>query len=332
MKSQSIKFNGIYFASYSTLVSKKEKEGPIGKYFNYVINDYYYGCETFEKALIKMSKNVIKRAINQSDFSKDEIDIAIGGDLTNQIFTTTAAIKEYYFPYVGLYAACASGILSIIMGSIFIDCLNMNNALCYSCSHLCVSEKQFRYPNEYGMQKKETSTQTVTGAGAVILSKYKSKIKITNATIGKIVDVCSKNVNDMGTIMAFAAKDTMLTHLENFNTKIDDYDLILTGDLGITGSDVFIKELLKNKIDIKSKHQDGGVIIYSKKQKTLSGGSGSGCIMSVLLSYVSEKMENKELNKVLVIATGSLHSQVSVWQKETIPAIAHAITLERENI
>ena len=206
---------------------------------------------------------------------------------------------------------------------------NINNALTFTSSHICVSERQFRYPVEYACISKDTTTSTVTGACAIILDKNKNLVKVSKATVGKVVDILSKNVNDMGTIMAYAAMDTLFTHLSNNNETIDDYDLIVTGDLSLYGSKVFIDELKKKNIDLKDKYIDCGNLIYdTKKQDVVAGGSGPACVMCVSFSYVINKMIRHIYKKVLVIATGALHSQISYQQKETIPCIAHAIVLE----
>lgn len=329
MRSQSIVFSDFYLHSIGLIVSKKEKEGPLGKYFKNYINDYYFGCKTFEKAQIKLSEAAIRQCVRKSEYKLNMIDIAFGGDLSNQIFATTSALKEYQFPYVGVYAACASGILSIIMAGLYLQLDGYQNALCLTSSHRCVSEKQFRYPNEYGIQLKETSTTTVTGAVALIVAKKRKQIKISKATIGKIVDVMSVNVNDMGTVMAFAAIDTFLTHMDNFQETEKDYDLIVTGDLSKFGSKVFLENLTNRGFDIADLYEDCGNLIYDRKrQKVDAGGSGPSCVMAVTFSYIVNKMMLGVYKKVLVIATGALHSQISYQQKETIPCVAHAIVLE----
>ena len=329
MRSQSFDIKGIYIHSIGIIVSKKEKEGPLGKYFHYYIDDYYFECDTFEKAQIRLAKAAISKSLDKSQYKMEDIELCIAGDLSNQIFSSTSAIKENNFPFVGIYAACGSGVLGIILSCIYMNTTNINNALTFTSSHICVSERQFRYPVEYACISKDTTTSTVTGACAIILDKNKNLVKVSKATVGKVVDILSKNVNDMGTIMAYAAIDTLLTHLSNNNETIDDYDLIVTGDLSFYGSKVFIDELKKKNIDLKDKYIDCGNLIYdTKKQDVVAGGSGPACVMCVSFSYVINKMIRHIYKKVLVIATGALHSQISYQQKETIPCIAHAIVLE----
>ena len=326
MKSQSFNIKDIYIDSIGIIVSKKEKEGPLSEYFPSYIDDYYCGCKSFEKAQVKMTKASIKKAINKSIYNFNDIKIAIAGDLSNQIFSSTNSIKEYDFPFIGIYAACASGILAMIVASIYMNQLSLENALIFTSSHLCVSQRQFRYPIEYASIIKDTTTITLTGATSIILSNKKNMIKVSKATIGKVVDVNSKNVNDLGSCMAFAAIDTYMTHLINNNESLSDYDLIVTGDLGKYGKEVFINQIKQKDSDINDKDIDCGDIVYN--HEGYAGASGPACVMCVSFSYVVDKLIKNIYKKVLIIATGALHSQISYQQKESIPCIAHAIVLE----
>lgn len=329
MKSQSFKFENIYLDAVGVIVGKLEHEGPLKKYFNYYIDDLYYDEKTFELAQIKMSKTATKIALSHSSYNEDNIDLAIGGDLSNQIYNSSASISEYCFSNIGIYAACASMNLAIILAALLINANYIKNCLVYTSSHQACAEKQFRYPNEYGIQKCFTNTQTITGATSLVISKMENKIKISRATIGRIVDVNSKNVNDMGSCMAFAAIDTFKIHMENFNLNENDYDYILTGDLSKYGSKVFFDELNDCGFNLTGKYNDCGLMIYDlKKQKVNAGGSGPACCPCVTFTYILDKLLKKEYKKVLVIATGALHSQISYQQKQTIPCIAHAIELE----
>jgi stage V sporulation protein AD len=326
MKSQSFNINNVYLDSIGVIVSKKEKEGPLGRYFPSYIDDYYINCDSFEKAQVKLSKMAIKKAIDKSIYDINDIKLCIAGDLSNQIFSSTSSVIEYEFPYIGIYAACASGVLAMIIASIYMNQLNLENSLIYTSAHLCVSQRQFRYPIEYGSINKDTTTITMTGACALILTNNKKMIKVSKATIGKIVDVNSKNINDMGSCMAFAAIDTFITHLINNQESVNDYDLIVTGDLGKYGKDVFISQLKEKGYDIKDKYMDCGESIYT--HDGFAGASGPACVMCVSFSYVINKMIKGIYKKVLILATGALHSQISYQQKESIPTITHGIVLE----
>ncbi len=332
MKSQSMQINNVYVDSIGMIVGKLEKEGPLKKYFNNYIEDNYFGEKSFELAQKKLSNKAILNAIAKSRYNINNVDIAIGGDLSNQIYCSTSSVEEFTFPFVGVYAACASFNLSIILGSIYLYKKLCNNALCFTSSHNGVSEKQFRYPNEYGIQKHDTNTSTVTAGVATILSNQENKIKVSAFTIGKVIDILSKNVNDMGTCMAYAAFDTLKEHLNNLHKNINEYDKIITGDLSYYGSEVFLKLCIQNNINIENRHSDCGLMIFDRNNQDVNaGGSGPACCPVVTFSYFIDKMVKKEYKRILVIATGALHSQVSFQQKQSIPCIAHAIELEVNN-
>lgn len=329
MNSQSVFVQHVYLDAVGIIVGKLEKDGPLHRYFKNYIEDSYFGESTFELAQKKLSYQSIQIALRQSKYESEDIEIAIGGDLSNQIHASTSSVEKYSFPYIGVYAACASFVLSMILGSIYIDKQITVNALCFTSSHLGVSEKQFRYPNEYGIQKCDTNTTTLTGGVALILTKNRNKIKINSFTVGKVVDVLSKNVNDMGTCMAYAALDTFKTHLTNLNKNLDEYDQIITGDLSLYGSKIFIEEAKKMGYFLEHKHSDCGSLIYDiTTQDVNAGGSGPTCCPVVTFSYFLDKMLKGEMKRILVIATGALHSQISYQQKQSIPCIAHAIELE----
>ncbi len=329
MNSQSVLVQHVYLDAVGIIVGKLEKEGPLRRYFKNYIEDSYFGENTFELAQKKLSYQAIQIALRQSKYDSEDIEIAIGGDLSNQIHSSTSSIEKYTFPYIGVYAACASFVLSMILGSIYIDKQITENALCFTSSHLGVSEKQFRYPNEYGIQKCCTNTTTITGGAAVILSKKRNRIKVNSFTVGKVVDVLSTNVNDMGTCMAYAALDTLKTHLTNLGKNVEEYDQIITGDLSSYGSKILKDEAQKLGYQLDCKHSDCGMLIYdTTTQDVNAGGSGPTCCPAVTFSYFLDKMLKGEMKKILVIATGALHSQISYQQKQSIPCIAHAIELE----
>lgn len=325
----SIKFNNVYIKAKFTVASKKEKEGPISGYIDYLYDNNYCEETSFEKAEQKLIKTAIDGLIENNILIKD-ISLFIGSDLLNQIGTSNYVMRDYNIPFIGTYSACAASGLNVILGSIFIDNNIYNNVLVFASSHNNTAEKQFRYPIEYGVQKKKSSTYTVTGSGAVILSNTKSDIKIKSVTIGKVIDYDMKDVNDFGSIMAIAAFDTFKRHFNELNIDYSYYDLVLTGDLSNIGKNIFEKLLENENIKIKE-YNDCGLIIYDiNKQKVFSGGSGCACSMVTVFSYVYEMLKNKKYKRVLIIATGALISNSIYNQKESIPSIAHAYSLEVE--
>ena len=326
-----IKYNNVYVKNTATIAGPYEANGPLNRYFDKTyINDLYFNGKTWEKAEIKLLKETIKLLLKKENIKEKDIDLIISGDLQNQISASNYAIRDLNIPYLGVFNACATISEAINIGATYIESKKIKNCLCTTVSHNMSAEKQFRNPTEYGALKPETATFTVTGAGAIMLTNEKTKIKITSGTIGRVVDKGIKDVNNMGAIMAPAAADTIYRHLSNLKQKPDYYDLILTGDLGRYGKKILVDYLKEvYKIDIRDNYNDCGTIIYDiKKQPVLAGGSGPACSALTIFSYIYKKMINKELKKVLIVPTGAIFSPTMTYQKETIPGIAHAISLE----
>ena len=324
---QSLSLNNVYVLSSSTIAGPMEKDGPLGKYFSKTYNTQHAGESCYEDAEKKMVRDACSMLMNKRSIY-NKVDMMFGGDLSNQISISNFIASLYKIPFIGVYGACSTSVLTMIIASSYIETGLINGALCFTSSHNCTAERQFRYPTEYGVQRKETNTWTSTGAGAIVLSNKKSDIKVTRFTIGKVIDWGYKDVNDMGSVMAPAAYDTLKIHLEDFNLAPSYYDLILTGDLSSVGKEVLISLFKNDNIDLNN-HNDCGLMLYDiNKQKVNSGGSGAACSALVTFSYIIEMLKERKLKKVLVIATGALHSSTSTQQKNSIPAIAHAIALE----
>lgn len=322
-------FHNVYINNFSSVVGKKENDGPLGAYFDKYYNDFLpNGEKSFEKAEIFLLKEAINLCLDKASISENDVNICFSGDLNNQISVSSYTLRDYNIPYVGIFGACSTATLGIINASFYLE----NNGLyALSCtsSHNCTAERQFRYPNEYGTQRSNTYTSTVTGASAVLLTNEKTNLMIRRATIGKVVDGAFRDSQDMGRAMAPACYHTIKRHLLDFNLTINDYDKIFTGDLSYYGS-VLLEDLFReDNINIKEKHEDCGKMIYDReKQDVHSGGSGCGCIGVVLSGYILKKLLNKEYKKVLVCATGALMNPMMLAQKESIPAICHAISIE----
>lgn len=324
-----IKFNNVYIKDTSTVAGLVEKRNPLKNYFDKTYDNYYMD-DSIEYSEVKMQKDAIDILLKKTNLKKDDIDLFLGGDLQNQITASTHAHDNYNASFLGLYTACATSIEEILVAATFIDAKKINNALCITSSHNLAQEKQFRNPIEYGALKPITSTFTSTGAAAIILTNEKKDIKVTSGTIGKIYNSNIKDVNNMGAIMAIAAAETINEHLTNTKTKIDDYDLILTGDLGVVGSQILKDYYLEKYNDVLSNHNDCGIILYDikKEKEVASGGSGPVCSALVNYSYIYKKLLKKEYKKVLLVATGALFNSTYVYQKKPILSIANAATLE----
>lgn len=319
----SLKFENVYIKDSFTVAGPLESEGQIRK-FDLNMDDYYYGEKTFIDAEIKMQKVVIDNLLYRNKLGK-QIDLIIGGDLSNQLTITNFAVKNFAIPFFGVYSACASFAESLIIASNFIESNVLKNAIAITSSHNLNAERQFRFPIEYGAPRANTTTFTATGAVGAILTNEKENIKIESATIGKIEDYEQKDATHMGAVMSPAAVSVLIEHLQDLKRNVDYYDVVLTGDLGEIGTAIF-KEFLKINHGIKIKnHMDAGCEIFLKSQEVYSGSSGPVTLPLVLFNKI---LKNKKFKKILIIATGSLHSKDTTNQKKTIPSIAHAVSLE----
>lgn len=316
---------------YYSIVGPKEGEGPLSKYFDQILEDDLWGQESWEKAEAKMQEECIKSAVNNANLSVSDINYLIAGDLLNQIIATGYSARQLGIPYFGLYGACSTMTKSLSLGAMLIDGGFADKIVCATSSHFSTAERQFRFPLEYGNQRKTTAQWTVTGAGATVLSSTGAGPYIKCITTGKIVDSGIKDANNMGAAMAPAAMDTLLYHFKDTGYKPSDYDLIITGDLGHLGKEIVIDMMKKQGYNLKDVFADAGAEIFDKeKQDTHSGGSGCACMGSVFNSYILKEMKKGKLNKVLIMATGALHSTTSIQQGESIPCIAHAVAIHNK--
>ena len=325
----SLEFDKVYLKSSAVSAGPKEESGPLKDYLDYCFCDLHCDGVTWEDSEINLLRKAFLMALEKGTLDVSDISMVFGGDLNNQIVVSSYLMNEFDIPFIGIYGACSTSVLGLINGSVFIDGGFNDYIACMSSSHNSTSERQFRYPTEYGVQRSPSVTSTVTGAGVGIISNIPDKIKITKATIGKVWDAGLKDASDMGRTMAPAAAFTLIQHFKDFDIDENDYDLIITGDLSFYGSKVFIDILKEYGINLGNKYNDAGLMIYDiNSQDVLAGGSGCACVSLVMYGYLCELLKLKKLKKVLVIATGALLNPVMTFQGKNIPAIAHAISLE----
>ena len=322
-----IKYENVYINSSSTITGPYEGKGPLKKYFDKSYEDLYFKEKTWEQAEEKIINESIDIAKEKAN--KEKVDLYIGGDLLNQIVASNYAAAKLNESFIGIYAACSTSTLGLILGANFIENKLAKNVITFTSSHNNAAEKQYRYPVEYGGPKPKTTTFTSTGAASALLSRDKKGIKIESGTIGRVVDSNSTNVFHMGAVMAKAAADTINKHLLDLKRDIDYYDLVLTGDLGIYGKEI-LKDYLKENYNIKLKnYNDTGTMLYDvDNQPVYAGASGPACAPLVTYSYIFNQMKKGKYKKVLLVATGALMNPGMTNQKLTIPAIAHAVSLE----
>lgn len=312
----------------AAIVGQKEGEGPIAQSFDIILEDDKFGEETWEKSESRLQREAALTALKKAKLTPADINYVLAGDLLNQCVGAHYGMRDLEIPFLGLYGACSTMAESLSIGSMLISGGYADYAMCVTSSHFCSAEKQFRYPLEYGGQRAPSAQWTVTGAGCAVLAKDGDGPKITHVTTGKIIDMGVSDLNNMGAAMAPAAIDTLTAHFEDTGLKADDYDLILTGDLGLIGSDILEELMLEEGYDIRENHNDCGKIIFDiEKQDVHSGGSGCGCCGSVFCGHIIKEIRSGKYKHVLLIATGALMNPMTVKQGETIPAIAHAVAI-----
>ena len=326
---QTIKFNTPpSIVECASIVGPKEAEGPLAKYFDQTLDDEFWGEKTWEKAESKIIKETVNTVIRKAGISASEIDCMFAGDLLNQCISSSFGLRELNIPFFGVFGACSTFVESLSLGAICAESF-ANKVLCATSSHFCSAEKQFRFPLELGNQRPPSSQWTVTGSGSAILSKDGSGPYITHITPGKIIDMGIKDGNNMGAAMAPSFADTLITHFSDTGRSPNYYDAIISGDLGYVGKDIAIDLLKTNGYNIKNNYNDCGVLIFDKeKQDTHSGGSGCACCGTVFSGYFFKQLKEKKIKRLLLIATGALMNSTSSQQGESIPGIAHAVSIE----
>lgn len=327
---QSIQFdNDVWIRSAASVVGQKEGEGPISKYFDEICKDPMFGQDSWEKAESMLQTKTVNKLLEKSSIDIEKIRYLYGGDLLGQLMASTFGIAEFNIPFFGLYGACSTMGEGMGLASMAVDGGYADNVIALASSHYASAEKTFRFPLEYAKQRPQSASWTVTGCGALLIGRERGIARITGITTGKIVDYGIKDSQNMGACMAPAAADTILNHMKDFGSTPDDFDKIITGDLGMVGQKILI-DILKDKgIDISAKHMDCGIEIFdANTQDTHAGGSGCGCSASVLAGMILDKMMNKKYKRILFIPTGALTSQVSFNEGQTVPGIAHLVRIE----
>lgn len=342
----------------SSVVGKKEGEGPLGGFFDEVEQDPMFGGKSWEDAESRMMKRAAEVAIEKAGMVKDDIRFLVGGDLLGQLIATSFGIETLEIPTLGVYGACSTMGESLLVAASLADSGYADRVMAITSSHFAGAEKQFRFPLGYGNQRPQAATWTVTGSGAVIVGSAmyhgqqpfngtilqnskaekretitadKKQVYVTAATIGKIVDFGVKDSMNMGACMAPAAADTIVRHLLDFGLEPAHYDRIITGDLGYVGKDILVDLVLQKGYDIGGNHMDCGIEIFDREtQDTHSGGSGCGCSAVTLAAYILRNMYSGKWKRVLFVPTGALLSTVSFNEGNSVPGIAHAVVLEAE--
>lgn len=320
-----------YVQSSGAFAGKKEGEGPLKHYFDAIHEEGHLGEDSWEKAESKMQTEAAKTALEKAHVTPDQVQAVFAGDLLNQCISSSFGLRDLGIPYLGQYGACSTMAQSMGLASVFVSTGAADYALAITSSHFCTAERQYRFPLEYGGQRTPTAQWTATGAGAVLLGKYPSPVRITEVTFGRMADLGVTDANNMGAAMAPAAAQTLTDYFTDTGSKPADFDLILTGDLGQVGSSLLRELLRKAGWDIEENHNDCGLMLYDREaQDVHAGGSGCGCSAAVVSGYVLQKLQDGTLHDVLFAGTGALMSPTSSQQGESIPGIAHLVRLQSE--
>lgn len=331
VKERTVDFeDSVYIASSASIAGKKEGKGPIGNTFDEISEDDLLGTDTWEKAESELLKRAVKKCMEKNEEAISDIEIMLAGDLNSQIISSGFAARDLGTPFLGMYGACSTMIESMLTGSIFISSGVFQNALCAASSHFCTAERQFRTPLELGTQRPPSAQWTATAAGACLIGNKKTDISITGGTFGRVIDLKIKDAAHMGAAMAPAVADTLFANMNDLDIVPEQYDKIVTGDLGKYGLKI-LKEMLHKKYG-KSYDDllyDCGENLYSAEQDAHAGGSGCGCIAGVLSGHIIKCLRENEFKKILVLGSGAMMSVTSSLQGESIPSVSYAITLER---
>ncbi len=315
--------------SYAAVAGPKEAEGPLGEQFDRVFDDPYLGKDTWEAAESELQRQALTIALQKGGLTPEKIQLLFAGDLLNQCVGSTMGVGGFGIPHVGVYGACSTMALGLLLAGCFVETHLAEKAGAVTSSHFCSSERQFRFPLEYGGQRPQTAGWTATAAGAVLLGNSTGGVAVKGGLFGRVQNMGVTDANNMGAAMAPAAADTILTFFRDTEMQVEDFDLIVTGDLGKVGSCLLCELTEREGLAIASRHTDCGLCLYHlESQDVHAGGSGCGCSAAMLCSEILPRLEQGTYRRVLFVATGSLHSPTSIQQGVPISGIAHGVWLE----
>ena len=315
-------------AAWASVAGKKESEGPLSAYFDVTIQDPYFGQRTWELAEKKLQQLTLQELLRKAELKSNDLGLVLSGDLLNQCIGSSFTLRNSGVPHLGLYGACSTMAESLLLGSLIVSGYEYDNVVAMTSSHFASSERQYRFPLGYGGQRTPTAQWTVTGSGAVLLKPKGSGPKVEACTIGNVCDLGIKDANNMGAAMAPAALSTIRTHLKDRNMTADDFDLIVTGDLGQLGKDILLTLAQKEGLSIGGKLTDCGTLVFDiTTQDVHSGGSGCGCSAITLCGYLLNKVRSGKLKRILFCGTGALLSPTSTQQGLPIPGVCHAVSI-----
>lgn len=313
---------------WASTAGKKESEGPLKNTFDIINTETYFGEKTWEQAEKKMQQITISTLLSKAGITERDVGVLFSGDLLNQCIGSSLSVCNKNIPHIGLYGACSTMAESLVMAAMTVSAGYSDNVIALTSSHFASSERQYRFPLGYGGQRTPTSQWTVTGSGAVLLRSTGAGPKVTGCTIGTVTDLGVCDANNMGAAMAPAAFETIKAHFSDFNITADEYDLIVTGDLGQHGKEMLLRLARKEGLNLGGKLTDCGTLVFDlSKQDVHSGGSGCGCSAITLCGYLLDSIKNGKYKKILFCGTGALLSPTSSQQGLSIPGVCHAVVI-----
>ena len=316
--------------AWSSVAGKKEKEGPLGNYFDLTHHDAYFGQKTWEQGEKRMQQLALQILSQKSGVNQNDFGVVFSGDLLNQCIGSSFSLRNTGVPHLGLYGACSTMAESLLMASMAVGGGFSDQVVAMTSSHFASSERQYRFPLGYGGQRTPTAQWTVTGSGAALLCASGKGPRITSCTIGTVADLGITDANNMGASMAPAALSTIQQHFNDLNISVNSYDLIITGDLGQIGKEILLTMAQKQGLEIGGKLTDCGTLIFDVlTQDVHAGGSGCGCSAVTLCGYLLNQLNTGKLKKILFCGTGALLSPTSTQQGLPIPGICHAVCIEK---
>ena len=314
--------------AWASVAGKKESEGPLGSYFDIKNNDAYFGQKTWEQGEKRMQQLALQTVAKKAGMNPKDFGLVLSGDLLNQCIGSSFCLRNMGIPHLGLYGACSTMSEGLLIGSMIVGSGYMDHVVAMTSSHFASSERQYRFPLGYGGQRTPTAQWTVTGSGAALLSQVGTGPKITACTIGTVVDLGITDANNMGAAMAPAAYETIKIHFDELDMRPEDYDLIVTGDLGQLGKEALLALARRDGFSLGGRLIDCGTMVFDlQKQDVHSGGSGCGCSAITLCGYLLDKLRKGKLKRILFCGTGALLSPTSTQQKLSIPGVCHAVSI-----
>ncbi|MGN1119414.1 MAG: stage V sporulation protein AD [Oscillospiraceae bacterium] len=328
---KTFRYSNASIKSYAAVVGKAESEGPYGNEFDEVVEDNKGTAKTWEQAESLFQTKALKHAMDKALLQPSDLDLLCAGDLLNQCTGSSYGLKDYYIPFLGIYGACSTFAEGLLIAGAMVNAGYVDRAAAVTSSHYSSAERQFRFPLNYGGVRTPTAQWTATAAGAAIVSSEQKPPFIRAATIGKIQDMGITDINNMGAAMAGAAYDTLSRHFRHMGTHPENYDLIITGDLGQVGSELLHELFRRDGISIDKYHKDCGLMLFDRESQDVhAGGSGCGCGASMMCGHFFGRVERGDLKRILFCATGALMSPTLVQQGSSIPGIAHAVEISAQ--